>query len=227
MTASTSTPIPNASATDAEAVTAIVLCGGRGLRLGGVDKPLLLVAGKPIVMHAIERLWPQVQRVLVSHAPGNDAYQNLGLDCVADHAAHEGPIAGLAACLPHVKTPRLLTWPGDAPFPPRDLAARLAPACRKWGAASVAAGNRRQNATLLMTRARATELVRAFERGERAPRHWLDRESIPTIAMEESAFVDIDTAADLARLRCGSESASSDQEAPAATRSEGSGLGAA
>ena len=200
MTASTSTPTPNASATDAEAVTAIVLCGGRGQRLGGVDKPLLLVAGKPIVMHAIERLAPQVQRVLVSHAPGNDAYRNLGLDCVADHAAHEGPIAGLAACLPHVQTPRLLTWPGDAPLPPADLIARLAPACRAAGAVSVTAGARRQNATLLMTQARAAELVAAFTGGERAPRHWLDRESVPSVSFPESAFLDVDTPDDLAKL---------------------------
>ena len=200
MTASTSTPIPNASATDAEAVTAIVLCGGRGQRLGGADKPLLLVAGKPIVVHAIERLTPQVQCVLVSHAPGNDAYQNLGLDCVADHSAHEGPIAGLAACLPHVKTPRLLTWPGDAPLPPPDLISRLAPACRAVGAVSVTAGSRRQNATLLMTQARAAELVAAFTSGERAPRHWLDRESIPSVAFPESAFLDADTQGDLAQI---------------------------
>lgn len=200
MTASTSTPTPNASATDAEAVTAIVLCGGRGQRLGGVDKPLLLVAGKTIVMHAIERLSPQVQRVLVSHAPGNDAYQNLGLDCVADHAAHEGPIAGLAACLRHVKTPRLLTWPGDAPTPPANLIARLAAACSARGAVSVTAGSRRQNATLLMTQARAAELVAAFTGGERAPRHWLDRESIPSVAFPESDFLDADTQGDLAKL---------------------------
>lgn len=203
MTASTSTLTPSASATDAEAVTAIVLCGGRGQRLGGVDKPLLLVAGKPIVMHAVERLTPQVQRVLISHAPGNDAYGDLGPECVADHAAHHGPIAGLAACLPHVKTPRLLTWPGDAPTPPANLIARLAPACTAAGAVSVTAGEERQNATLLMTQARAAELVAAFMDGERAPRHWLDRESIPSIAFPESAFLDVDTPDDLTRLESG------------------------
>ena len=201
MTASTSTPTPNASAPEAEAVTAIVLCGGRGQRLGGVDKPLLAVAGKPLVMHAIERLMPQVQRVLVSHAPGNVAYRNLGLDSVADSAGHEGPIAGLAACLPCVKTPWLLTWPGDAPFPPADLIARLAPACRAAGAASVTAGTRRQNATLLMTQARAAELVAAFAGGERAPRHWLDRESVPSVSLPESAFLDVDTPDDFANLK--------------------------
>jgi len=168
--------------------------------LGGADKPLLLVAGKPIVVHAIERLTPQVQCILISHAPGNDAYRDLGFDCVADDAAHEGPIAGLAACLPQVKTPRLLTWPGDAPLPPPDLIARLAPACRAMGAVSVTAGERRQNATLLMTQARAAELVAAFTGGERAPRHWLDRESIPSVAFPEAAFLDADTQGDLAKL---------------------------
>ncbi len=201
MTASTSTPTPNASAPDAEAVTAIVLCGGRGSRLGGVDKPLLQVAGKPIVMHVIDRLGPQVERILIACAPGNDAYQDLGLEAVEDHSAHEGPIAGLAACLPSVKTPWLLTWPGDAPFPPANLVARLAPTCKAAGAASVTAGNRRQNATLLMTQARAAQLVAAFNQGERAPRHWLDRASIPSVAMEEVAFVDIDTPADFARTK--------------------------
>lgn len=198
--ASTSTPTPNASAPEAEAVTAIVLCGGRGSRLGGVDKPLLEVAGKPLVMHIVERLSPQVQAILISCAPGNNAYRDLGLDPVPDRATHEGPIAGLAACLPHVKTPWLLTWPGDAPFPPANLVAHLAPACRESGAASVTAANRRQNTTLLMTLPRAIDLVQAFHQGERAPRHWLDRESIPSIPMEASAFQDIDTPTDLARL---------------------------
>lgn len=198
---STSTRTPNASAPEAEAVTAIVLCGGRGSRLGGVDKPLLEVAGKPLVMHIVERLSPQVQTILISCAPGNNAYGTLGLESVPDHAAHEGPIAGLAACLPHVVTPWLLTWPGDAPCPPADLVAHLAPACRESGAASVTAANRRQNTTLLITHARATELVAAFHQGERAPRHWLDRESIPSIPMEELAFLDIDTPTDLARVK--------------------------
>ena len=183
------------------AVTAIVLCGGRGQRLGGVDKPLLQVAGKPIVMHVIERLMPQVQRVLISHAPGNNAYRSLGLDSVADSAAHEGPIAGLAACLPHVTTPWLLTWPGDAPFPPPDLIARLMPSCTASGAASVTAGNRRQNANLLLTQSRAAELAAAFTSGERAPRHWLDRESIPSVTFPESAFFDVDTPDDLTKLQ--------------------------
>ena len=207
MTASTSTPTPNASAPDSEPVTAIVLCGGRGQRLGGVDKPLLLVAGKPLVMHAVERLMPQVERVLISHAPGNDAYLGLGLDCVADSAAHEGPIAGLAACLPHVKTPWLLTWPGDAPFPPPNLIAHLTPACKASGAASVTAGDRRQNATLLLTQARAAELVAAFTSGEHAPRHWLNRESIPSVTFPESAFLDVDTPDDFAQLKARQESA--------------------
>ena len=158
------------------------------------------VAGKPIVLHAIERLTPQVQRVLISHAPGNDAYRDLGFDCVADHAAHDGPIAGLAACLPVVQTLRLLTWPGDAPTPPANLIARLTPACTAAGAVSVTAGERRQNATLLMTQSRAAELVAAFTSGERAPRHWLDRESIPSVAFPEAAFLDADTQDDLARL---------------------------
>ena len=166
-----------------------------------MDKPLLEIAGKPLVMHIVERLAPQVQTILISCPPGNDAYQDLGLESIPDHAAHEGPMAGLAACLPHVTTPWLLTWPGDAPFPPPNLIANLAPACHETGAASVTVAGRRQNATLLLTQLRATQLAQAFEQGERAPRHWLDRESIPSIPMQESAFRDIDTPTDLARLK--------------------------
>ena len=220
--ASTSTPTPNASAPDAEAITAIVLCGGRGSRLGGVDKPLLEIAAKPLVMHIVERLAPQVQTILISCSPGNHAYQDLGLDSIPDHATHEGPMAGLAACLPHVTTPWLLIWPGDAPFPPPNLIASLAPACHETGAASVTVAGRRQNATLLMTQPRANQLVQAFANGERAPRRWLDRESIPSIPMEESDFLDIDTPNDLARLEA---QISIDQEAPAATCIEDSGVG--
>ena len=75
--ASTSTPAPNASALDPEATTAIVLCGGRGRRLGGVDKPLLEIAGKPLVMHIVERLAPQVQTILISCPPATTPTKTL------------------------------------------------------------------------------------------------------------------------------------------------------
>lgn len=177
----------------------MILCGGRARRLGGVDKPLLRIAGKTLLERAVRALRPQVQAVVVSAPADPGAYDGLDIAVVPDEAPDQGPLAGLASCLPHVATPWLLTWPGDAPCPPTDLIARLRPVCRGAGAATVCADGRRQNATVLMTRERAAAFVRRFRQGERKLADVLDREAVPAVAMPAAGFIDIDTPEDLAR----------------------------
>jgi molybdopterin-guanine dinucleotide biosynthesis protein A len=112
----------------------IVLAGGRSRRLGGGDKGLLPLAGRPILAHVIARAAPQVAALALS-ANGDPArFAGFGLKVVADGVAgFAGPLAGVLAGLDwaaaeHKAATHLASFAGDAPFLPRDLVARLAAA---------------------------------------------------------------------------------------------------
>ena len=107
-------------------VTGIVLAGGLGRRMGGVDKGLVELDGKPMVAHAIARLAPQVGAIVVNANRNAERYAALGHPVVADDVGgFAGPLAGLHAGLSRTLTPYAVTVPCDSPFLPEDLVARL------------------------------------------------------------------------------------------------------
>jgi molybdopterin-guanine dinucleotide biosynthesis protein A len=107
-------------------VTGIVLAGGLGRRMGGVDKGLVELDGRPMVAHAIARLAPQVGALLINANQNAAAYATLGYPVVADAlAGFAGPLAGLHAGLGRTTTRFAVTVPCDSPFLPADLVERL------------------------------------------------------------------------------------------------------
>lgn len=108
-------------------ITGLVLAGGRGTRMGGVDKGLLPFRGLPLAQHALQRLAPQVGSCMVNANRHLERYAAFGVpvhpDSLADYA---GPLAGFLCGLAHCSTPWLLTVPCDTPLFPHDLAQRLA-----------------------------------------------------------------------------------------------------
>jgi molybdopterin-guanine dinucleotide biosynthesis protein A len=117
-------------------VTGIVLAGGQGRRMGGVDKGLVLLDGRPMVAHVIERLAPQVGPILVNANQNADAYAALGHPVVPDAVGgFAGPLAGLHAGMTRAATPLVVTVPCDSPFLPPDLVARLSAGLESAGAA--------------------------------------------------------------------------------------------
>lgn len=109
-----------------EQVTGLVLAGGRGRRMGGVDKGLRTFLGKPLVQHVIERLRPQVATLLVSANQNLESYARFGYPVVSDDiGGYAGPLAGLQAGLARTQTPLLATAPCDSPCLPADLVDRL------------------------------------------------------------------------------------------------------
>ena len=108
-------------------ITGLVLAGGRGSRMGGVDKGLESHLGMPLAMHALLRLAPQVGSVLINANRNLGAYEAMGVpvwpDSLADYA---GPLAGFLTGLERCETPYLATVPCDSPLFPTDLVARLA-----------------------------------------------------------------------------------------------------
>jgi molybdopterin-guanine dinucleotide biosynthesis protein A len=94
--------------------------------MGGVDKGLQLLRGKPMAAWAIERLAPQVDEIVVNANQNLEAYRALGHRVVPDEVGgFAGPLAGLHAGLAAVAHPLAVTVPCDSPFLPPDLVARL------------------------------------------------------------------------------------------------------
>ena len=116
-----------AMSADAEAdVTGIVLAGGQGRRMGGVDKGLVDLAGTPMVAHVLARLVPQVGDVLINANQNLDRYRALGHPVVPDAVGgFAGPLAGLHAGMMQAKRQFVVTVPCDSPFLPLDLVTRL------------------------------------------------------------------------------------------------------
>ena len=107
-------------------VTGIVLAGGQGRRMGGVDKGLQLLRGKPMVAWVLERLALQVDEILVNANQNLEAYARFGHRVVPDAiGGFAGPLAGLQAGLSAAAYPLAVTVPCDSPFLPLDLVARL------------------------------------------------------------------------------------------------------
>jgi molybdenum cofactor guanylyltransferase len=107
-------------------VTGIVLAGGQGRRMGGVDKGLQLLHGKPMVAHVIARLAPQVDEILINANQNPDAYAEFGHRIVPDAiGGFAGPLAGLHAGLCAATHSLVLTVPCDSPFLPADLCSRM------------------------------------------------------------------------------------------------------
>jgi len=110
-------------------ITGLILAGGRGSRMGGVDKGLQTFQGIPLALHALRRLQPQVGQVMINANRNLEAYAALGVPVYPDGLAdYAGPLAGFLSGLAHCKTPYLVTVPCDSPCFPLDLVLRLASA---------------------------------------------------------------------------------------------------
>ena len=114
---------------DTKDITGLILAGGRGSRMGGVDKGLQNHHGVPLAMHALMRLSPQVGELMINANRNLGAYESMGApvwpDTLSDYA---GPLAGFLTGLERCETPYLVTVPCDSPLFPGDLVVRLATA---------------------------------------------------------------------------------------------------
>lgn len=158
------------------AFSILLLAGGAGARVGGRDKGLLPLGGRPIVAHVLDRVPAGLTRRIASANRNAAAYCALGLEVVADaERGHPGPLAGIEAGLEDCRTRWLLTLPCDTPFLPRDIVARLAQSAMRASADAVVThdGERMQH---LVTALRADLLpaLRAFrDRGGQRVQDWL------------------------------------------------------
>lgn len=112
-------------------VAGLILAGGLSRRMGGGDKTLLLLDGRPMLLHVVDRIAPQVGPLAINANGDPDRFAPFGRAVVPDEIeGFPGPLAGILAGLEwakrdHPGLTHVLTVPADAPFLPRDLVARL------------------------------------------------------------------------------------------------------
>lgn len=181
-----------------ESITAAVLAGGEGSRMGGVDKGLVDLNGRPLVAWALAALQPQVGSLLISANRSLDQYQAFGPPVVPDAGeGFDGPMAGMLAVLQAAQTEFVLTVPCDAPRVPPDLAARLGTALLDADAniAIVEAEGRRQPVHALMRVSVRDSLVDAVADGERKVGRWQDAQGCIRVPCDDiaNAFVNVNT----------------------------------
>jgi molybdopterin-guanine dinucleotide biosynthesis protein A len=194
-------------------LTGLVLAGGRGMRMGGVDKGLQLLRGEALASHVLKRLAPQTGALLISANRNADVYAALGAPFGATVVADTlpgfpGPLAGLLAGLRAAGTPFVLSAPCDSPGLPANLAARLALALEAQGAdiATVTTTDSLGNISIhpvfaLLRTSLADDLSAFLEAGERKVRAWYARHKTAEVAFtDERAFYNINSLQELSDL---------------------------
>ncbi|CAH0443627.1 molybdenum cofactor guanylyltransferase MobA [Ralstonia syzygii] len=194
-------------------ITGLILAGGRGSRMGGVDKGLQVFNGAPMAMHTLMRLSPQVGHMLINANRNLAAYESFGVPVVVDSVPDfAGPLAGVLAGLEQCQTPYLLTAPCDSPFVPIDLAAKLSQALVEAGARIALPvtlepdenGQPRrqvQPVFCLLNATLADDLTAYLQQGGRKIDAWTARHpSVEVVFDDAAAFANINTLAELRQL---------------------------
>jgi len=186
-------------------VTGLVLAGGRATRMGGVDKGLVEVIGKPMVQHVIDRLRPQVGELIISANRNLDQYALLADRVIADEntgqESHAGPLAGMLAGLRAATTNWVACVPCDAPRLPLDLVARLAEAIGGASAAVARTVDGLQPVFCLLSTNLAADLGRRLRAGERKTEAWLRSVGAVAVGFDDaSAFANFNSFEELKPL---------------------------
>ena len=191
------------------AITGLVLAGGRGSRMGGVDKGLQSWDGVPLAQHALRRLQPQVGALMINANRNLQAYAEWGVPVWPDaHPEFPGPLAGMAAGLAHCATPWLVTVPCDTPGFPADLVQRLHEAARREQAEVAMAATREADGTLqpqpvfcLLATGLLGSLEAFLHGGQRKIDRWTVQQRCATVVFERAdEFFNVNTLEELARL---------------------------
>ncbi len=207
-------------------VTGLVLAGGRGSRMDGIDKGLVKWNGVALALHVAQRLAPQVATLQISANRHLDVYRSWGWpvqadrNCLTESARQpcesaltfQGPLAGMLAGLRHCSTALMVTVPCDVPRFPVDLVARLVAALDASGARAAVAtclqeGRMRPQPVFALLR---TVLVREslddwLAAGEARVMPWLNREGAVEVPFDRPtddplAFSNVNTIEELERL---------------------------
>ena len=179
-------------------ITGLILAGGRGSRMGSVDKGLQLFKSRPMVAHVLTRFQPQVDEILINANRSIEDYEKFGFQVIADAIdGFAGPLAGLHIGMTHATHPLVATVPCDSPFLPLDLIARLTTALHAADAELAVAKTFDQPHPVfcLVKTSLAPHLQAFLESGQRKIDKWTNTLKIVEVQFddEEAAFSNINT----------------------------------
>jgi molybdopterin-guanine dinucleotide biosynthesis protein A len=183
----------------------VILAGGMGRRMGGQDKGLLRLHGRPLVARVVDALLPQVGSLLINANRNLDSYRALGHPVVQDTVGDFfGPLVGMASAMQAAATPYLLSVPCDSPLLPGDLCARLYRTLKSADAhISVAHdGSRMQPVFALLRRELLPDLLDYLRGGGRKIDTWYGRHrlALADFSDRSDAFLNINTPEELNNL---------------------------
>lgn len=188
-----------------EKITGVILAGGLGRRMGGIDKGLQELRGRPLAAWVVERLAPQVDELLINANQNGERYAAFGHPVVADRiTGFAGPLAGLHAALATASHPLVATAPCDSPFLPADLVARLSAALAGAGAELAVARTFAQPHPVfcLCRRTLLPHLTAFLDGGGRKIDLWYSTLQVVEVAFDDEAeaFENINTRDELLRF---------------------------
>lgn len=170
--------------------------------MGGRDKGLIEIAGKPMIEYVMAGLGPQVKTMIINANRNLSAYLDYGLPVIADEfSGFNGPLAGMASCMRVVDTKFMVSVPCDSPFLPYDLVARLYKGL-KDGEADVSVahdGKRMQPVFSLLKTELLDSLTEFLNRDEHKIDKWFDRHKTVTTDFSDQpeTFMNINTPEDI------------------------------
>jgi molybdopterin-guanine dinucleotide biosynthesis protein A len=183
-------------------ITGIILAGGMGRRMGGVDKGLVALGSQPMVAHVIARLDPQVDELLINANRNLEEYARYGYRVIPDSmTGYAGPLAGLQRGLSEARNELVATVPCDSPYLPIDLVARLKAAIQTQNtdlAVAVTLG-RQQPVFCLCRRTLLPHLTDFLDNGGRKIDTWYASLTVAEVSFdaEADAFMNINTKQEL------------------------------
>ena len=185
--------------------TGVILAGGEASRMGGQDKGLIPLNGRPLIEYILAALTPQVEQVIINANRNMDVYGHYGHRVIKDEFdGYCGPLAGMASCLRAVTTPVMVTVPCDSPFVPGDLVARLYQQMQKADAEISVAhnGERLQPVFTMMRNTVLDSLLDFLHGGERKIDKWFARHKIAVadFSGQPDTFLNINTRDELAMV---------------------------
>lgn len=187
-------------------ITGVVLAGGRARRMGGEDKGLVEIDGKPMVVFVVDALKTQTTAVVINANRNLERYRELcGCEVVPDSLGDfAGPLAGMASAMEAAKTTFILTAPCDSPLLSRDLGPRLFEALQREDAELAVAhdGERMQPVFALLHRDLLDSMIAYLQSGESKIDTWyaIHRTALGDFSDDTSMFLNVNTPEDRSEL---------------------------
>lgn len=181
-----------------DGISAIILSGGKGRRMGQQNKGLIQYHSQPMIQHVIDRIAPQVDDIVISANLDIKAYERFGYPVVTDQTESAGPLTGILSASAACQHTTILVVPCDMPLLPTDLVDRLL-AAMTTDAVSICSDGQEQPLVSLINSKAMSEIEIQLKQGDGSVKAWLRRIRGTNLAWDDhpEAFRNLNHTSDL------------------------------